>query len=66
MNSQRIKAILADEDFTAVVDSVKHALVKQVMHKDTSDEQASELRAEYHAMDRVLRKLGSIARAKQE
>lgn len=63
--SQRIKSLLSDEDFRSVVTDVRAALTKKVMAKATTPEDRQQLLAEYHALDRLLAKMGAEASRKE-
>ena len=61
MNADRIKAILADEDFLAIVGQTRQMLTKRVMAKSTDDDLRAIALAEYHAIDSLLNQMRSEA-----
>jgi len=52
--SERIAAILADEDFGGLISQIKGQLTQRVMAPATLEEDRQKALAEYHALERVL------------
>lgn len=61
MNADRIKALLADQDFSELVDRMKADLTKRVMARRTSDEDRASALAQFHALDTLLSQMRSEA-----
>lgn len=66
MNADRIKAILADTDFLAVVEKTRQSLTKKVMAKGTSDEDRQEALSTYHCLDILIAQIRSEAQNSKE
>lgn len=54
MNSHRIRAIFADEDFSAFMSKHMEKLTKKVMSRATTPEDRAQALAEFHALERFL------------
>ena len=66
MNSHRIKAILADPDFKAFVDQTCARLTGIVMSQSTDEVGRAASLAEYHALKRLVSRMGSEAQNAKE
>lgn len=54
MNKERIAAIIADDDFKAVVADIEAGLTRKVMATATSSEDREKALTEYHALLRLM------------
>lgn len=61
MNADRIKAILADTDFLAVVEKTRQSLTKKVMAKGADEETRADALSTYHSLDILIAQMRSEA-----
>lgn len=65
MSGAHIRQIIEDEDFRAVVSSVKKTLTATVMAANSTPEARQRALDEFHALERVLTALGAAATKKE-
>lgn len=63
--SDRIAAILADEDFKSVVKETRDDLTRKVMAPTTSDEDRQKALTTYHALNLLLSRMAGVASDKE-
>lgn len=60
---KEIRRILKNDDFNHLIDAMRVRWTKKILATSTTGEEAEEFRQEYHALERVLSTMRSVANA---